>query len=109
LQRTESKEYSEYSETPLTKIQDDVNKILLKLDELSLGKAKTDVGSTKETVSIDDIKAANNNMELITSDKLEIKMLNDGCKITCNACMEYMKANPYMKMKVKLMTTFYLV
>jgi hypothetical protein len=46
LQTSESAGHSGL-ESPLTKMQDDVNKILVKLDELSLGKAKNDTGSTK--------------------------------------------------------------
>ncbi len=70
-------------ELPLDKIQDAVNEMLVKLDELTLvSTPNKTTNHTSETVNIDDIKAAHNMLELTNSEKITIETLNDGCRIT---------------------------
>ena len=86
-------------ESSLDKIQDTVNEILVKLDELTLvSTPNKTTDHTSETVNIDDIKAAHNMLELANSEKITIETLNDGCRITCVTCKEFMKAMPHMNM-----------
>ena len=86
-------------ESSLDKVQDTVNKILVKLDELTLvSTPNKSTDHTRETVNIDDIKAAHNILELANSEKITIETLNDGCRITCVTCKEYIQAMPHMNM-----------
>ena len=86
-------------ESSLDKIQDTVNEILVKLDELTLvSTPNKTTDHTGETVDIDDIKAARNLLELANSEKITIETLNDGCRITCVTCKEFIKAMPHMNM-----------
>ena len=86
-------------ESSLDKVQDTVDKILVKLDELTLvSTPNKSTDHTRETVNIDDIKAARNILELADSEKITIETLNDGCRITCVTCQEYIQAMPHMSM-----------
>ena len=85
-------------ESSLDKVQDTV-KIPVKLDELTLvSTPNKSTDHTRETVNIDDIKAARNILELADSEKITIETLNDGCRITCVTCQEYIQAMPHMNM-----------
>lgn len=97
--QTSATEEDKETHSSLSKLQDSVNEILVKLDELTLEASKKKcVGHEKVTISLDDINESNNLLDLITSNKVDIQLLDDGCKITCTACKEYIKENPYMKM-----------
>ncbi|CAB4023830.1 Hypothetical predicted protein, partial [Paramuricea clavata] len=75
-------------------IEDTVNEILVKLDELTLvSTPNKTTDHTSVTVNIEDIKAAHNMLEL---EKITIETLNDGCRITCVTCKEFIKAMPHM-------------
>ena len=86
-------------ESSLDKIQDTVNEILVKVDELALvSTPNKTTDHTGETVNIDDIKATRNLLELANSEKITIETLHDGCRITCVTCKEFIKAMPHMNM-----------
>ena len=86
-------------ESSLDKIQDKVNEILVKLDELTLvSTPNKSTGHSSESVNIDDIKAARNMLELAKSEKITIETLNDCCRITCVTCKDFIKAMPHMNM-----------
>ena len=92
----------------LDNIQDDINKILLKLDELTLASSQTHVPEDKtNSEDIDEIKSACNLLDLVKSEKIQIKTLDDGCKVTCKACMEFIRADPHMKTLVCLLRTLH--
>ena len=79
-------------------MQDDINKILLKLDELTLTSSpKHDPDDKTNSKNIDKIKSACNLLDLAKSEKIQIKTLEDGCKVICKACMEFIRADPHMK------------
>ena len=70
--------------------------MIVKLDELTLvSTPNKTTDHTSVTVNIDDIKVAHNMLEL---EKITIETLNDGCRITCVTCKEFMKAMPHMNM-----------
>lgn len=91
-------------QSQMDKIQDDINKILFKLDELTLASSQKHDPEVKTNFeNIDEIKSACNLLDLAKSEKIQIKTLDDGCIVTCKACMEFIRADPHMKTLVCLL------
>lgn len=80
------------------KFQDDLNKILLKVDALSLESRTDRAQANTESVDSCDIKAAKNLLELSGSPNVDVEMLKDGCKVICIPCREFINGNPFMNM-----------
>ncbi len=89
----------ETTECTLMDLRHDLQKVLVKLDELSIGKTKTDDSHNNSQGSVEtkDIENAKNLLELSVSPNVKVNALKDGCKIICIPCNEYIKDNPFMK------------
>lgn len=87
-------------EPSLNKMQDDINKILVTLNDLKLDSTswKKNTSQHKESLDIGGIKEAKNLLELSGQEDIKIDFLEDGCCITCLPCSGFLKANPLLKM-----------
>ena len=92
------------TDSALERIENDVKRILIKLDQMGiqensgqtgqLGPRQVDCSATDAA----NLKVANNLLELANCEHMRVEILEDGCRVTCISCHEYIKANPHMKM-----------
>ena len=82
------------------RIECGVKRILLKLDEMNIQEnvGKRQVDCSAIDIGDDNVKVANNLVELANCEHICVDILEDGCCVTCIPCHEYIKANPLMKM-----------
>lgn len=59
--------------------------------------AQTHDESSIESVGAVDVKAAKNLVDLANCRQVRVETLEDGCRVTCIPCYEYIRANPLMK------------
>ena len=72
----------------LNKIQSDVNRMLLMLEDLTVeSKVKSKSGNTSN-VSAGSLKESSNLLEISHPD-IVVEILDDGCRITCTPCKQY--------------------
>ena len=91
--------YQDGPDNAITRIEDGVNKILLKMDAMNITDNQRQIHSTAgtECVGAEDVKAAKNLVELANCSQISVEILVDGCRVTCIPCQEYIRANSLMK------------
>ena len=90
----------EGADNAIERIEDGINQILIRMDAMDIREkgAQMHVDSSKEIVGAADVKAAKNLVDLSSCQQVRVETLEDGCRVTCIPCYEYIRANPLMKM-----------
>ena len=95
-----SRKQPEGPDNAIERIEDGINQILLRMDAMDIREkcAQTHVYNSNEIVGAADVKAAKNLVNLANCQQVRVETLEDGCRVTCIPCYEYIRANPLMKM-----------
>ena len=83
----------------IARIEDGINKILIRMDAMDVNEksAQPHVECSIESVGAADVKAAINLVDLANCRQVRVETLEDGCRVTCIPCYEYIRATPLMK------------
>eukprot|EP00794_Sanderia_malayensis_P021154 gene21154-23234_t len=94
-----TEEPEEGPQDAIARIEDGVNRILVRMDALNIQEAGVEMHGDRdiESVRVADLKAANNLVEVANCQQIRVETLADGCRVTCIPCNEYIRANPLMK------------
>ena len=82
----------------LAQLSNNINQVLIKLDTLTIkDHPSQQITSIKYPGDISKLKAAHSLMEIDHPDIL-VEILEDGCRVTCITCKEYLAAYMHCKM-----------